>query len=147
MPRNSRTANMNSSMVNLGNSKAVTQSTMPELAPENAIIWLKVEEARRIMKTIVVTTSVPSTDFRITLQDIQRNAVASTITPRTPNAAASDGVAMPIRIRPMTQKNTNPSGRMLITVSRIFLPKPIASTEYCGAASGSNLTWTKISTA
>ena len=93
------------------------------------MIWLNVDDAIRIMNTMVVTTSVPSIDLRITRQFSTRKAAASTSTPTTPKAAASDGVAMPIRISPTTQKKTRPSGRMLTAVSRILVAKSVGSTS------------------
>ena len=72
---------------------------------------------------------------------------ASTSTASTPNTADSLGVAQPSRIMPTTQKITSPIGRTYFTNDHSMVSSGGRAMSYCGAALGSILTWTKISTA
>ena len=79
--------------------------------------------------TIAATRPVPSTEATMDLNDSTPNAAASTMTPSTPTAAASVGVAMPKMIEPTTMNTTNPMGRMLVHTSFTFCAAVVGSTS------------------
>ena len=102
---------------------------MPADAPENARIWLKVAEPRMIMNDITVTLSAPLTERTSACQVRQRKAAARIRTPIAPNAAASDGVAQPSRIRPTTRNTTKPMGRISVTSNRSLVSREVGATS------------------
>ena len=83
----------------------------PDVAPEIARIWLNVDDAITTKSTIAVTRSVPLSESTIAFHVSDLNARARISTPRTPNAADSDGVAIPRIIRPITMKMMTLIGR------------------------------------
>jgi len=95
-----------------GRSNPVTISIIPALAPENARIWLKIIEPVIIMNIIDVILSVPRIQAFMIPKFIWPYAIAIKMVPSDPNAAASDGVAMPRKIRPITKKIIRPIGNM-----------------------------------
>ena len=64
---------------------------------------------------------VASTAVVIDAKLSDRNRAARIITPSTPQAAASVGVAMPRMMKPMTMNTTSPIGRMLVQTSRTLV--------------------------
>ena len=89
-----------------------------------------------IKKTIAATFTVASSDIVTDLNVSALNAPARTITPNTPHAAASVGVAMPRTIKPITINMTRPMGRMFVVTIRIRVIILIGGTSYAGAAPG-----------
>ena len=79
--------------------------------------------------TIAATLTVASRDTFIELNVSLRKAPARIITPSTPHAAASVGVAMPRTIKPMTIKTTKLIGRMLVLTSLMRVVQCIGSTK------------------
>ena len=65
-------------------------------------------------------------------------------TEKAPVAAASLGVAIPIKMTPTTEKITNASGRILVTVEEIFSEIETLGTSNEGAKSGCNRQRTTI---
>ena len=74
-----------------------------------------------IRKTIAATLMVASTAVVIDLKVNDRNRKARIITPKTPEAAASVGVAMPKMMNPITMKTTRLIGKMLVQTSFILV--------------------------
>ena len=84
------------------------------LAPEKASIWLNTVEFIKMRKTIAETLMVASNDVRIDLYDMDRKHTARIITPSTPDAPASVGVAIPRTMKPTTMKIISPMGKMFV---------------------------------
>jgi hypothetical protein len=129
MPSSRSTPNMTSSMVKGCRSNPVAQASMPLEAPEKARIWLKVAEPSTIMNAMTVTLSAPATARTRAGQVRQRKAAARSSTPAAPNAAASEGVAQPSRIRPITRNTTRPIGRMSVTTRRSLVRQATGGTS------------------
>ena len=141
MPRTSNNRNIATITATGGKSSPVTSATNPLVAPEIARIWLNVDDAMTMINTITVILRVPVSDSRIARQVSVRNATARMSTPSTPKAAASDGVATPRMIRPMTMNITSPMGSRWVRTNRMRRDQGWRMTAYRGAASGSMRTW------
>ena len=108
---------MNRSIIPGVTSNEVANSSNPELAPENASNWLKILEFKMMKKTIPETLIVDSRDVFRASNDKTLNNFANKVTPRTPKAADSVGVAMPKMIKPITIKTTSAMGMMLVIMT------------------------------
>ena len=111
-------ANCMAIIMNMGGMvRPIVNSTRPRPAPLKARIWLKATDPKMSVNIMHVINTVFITDFLITSQFSFLYAAAKMAHPMVPVAAASDGVAIPRRITPITINMMNPIGRMYFTAA------------------------------
>ena len=109
--------------------RLVTRLIRPAVAPVKVRTWLKAFALAMIRSIITVSRRVDIRDLTITpqLRPLCNNTRSRQ--PRTPVAAASDGVAIPKRMTPVTRKTTRPTGSTLRMKDNNFSEKGMGITS------------------